>query len=140
MKLRKAIELCGEHQKNTMKEKTQESYGYLFRNLEALLGDAVIEDVSPQELYQFLLLLSEGRAKTTARLRFAQLKAFFGFIIESGAMRIVNPCNDSLLSKAFRAPRVKQRDILGREVVDEIVYRCQKPRDRLILELQARCA
>jgi integrase len=45
----------------------------------------------------------------------------------------------SLLSKTFRAPRMKQRETVGREVVDEIIYRCQKPRDRLILELHARC-
>ena len=49
-----------------------------------------------------------------------------------------NPCNDSLLSKTFRAPRMKQREIIGREVIDEIIYRCRKVRDRLILELQAR--
>ena len=52
---------------------------------------------------------------------------------------MANPCNDSLLSKTFRAPRMKQREIIGREVIDEIIYRCQKTRDRLILELQARC-
>jgi integrase len=29
--------------------------------------------------------------------------------------------------------------IIGREVIDKIIYRCQKPRNRLVLELQARC-
>ncbi len=46
---------------------------------------------------------------------------------------------DPLLSKTFRASRMKQREIIGREVVDEIIYRCHRVRDRLILELQARC-
>ena len=31
-----------------------------------------------------------------------------------------------------------QREIVGREVIDEIIYRCRKARGRLILELQAR--
>jgi integrase/recombinase XerD len=49
-----------------------------------------------------------------------------------------NPCEDPFLSKIFRAPRMKQREIIGREVIDEIIYRCHSARDRLILELQAR--
>ena len=139
MTLRNAIDLFRDHQKNSAKEKTRESYGHLFRNMEALLGDAAFGDISSQDLYQFLLLLTEGRARTTARLRYAQLKSFFNFTIERTGASMTNPCNDPLLSKTFRAPRMKQREIIGREVIDEIIYRCQKARDRLILELQARC-
>jgi integrase/recombinase XerD len=139
MTLRETIELFRDHQKNSTRDKTQESYGYLFRNLEALFGDSVMENMSSQDLYHFLLLLTEGRARSTARLRYAQVKAFFNFVIERAHVPTVNPCSDSLLSKTFRAPRMKQREIVGREVVDEMIYRCQKARDRLILELQARC-
>jgi integrase/recombinase XerD len=103
------------------------------------LGTVDLHDVSPQDLYEFLLLLTEGCAKSTARLRYAQLKAFFTFTIERTHVPLANPCNDSLLSKTFRAPRMKQREILGREVIDEIIYRCPTVRNRLILELQARC-
>jgi integrase len=139
MTLRDAIEQFRDHQKNSAKEKTRESYDHLFRNIEALLGDAALGDISSQDLYQFLLLLTEGQARTTARLRYAQLKAFFNFIIEITHASMTNPCSDPLLSKTFRAPRMKQREIIGREVIDEIIYRCRKARDRLILELQARC-
>ncbi len=51
----------------------------------------------------------------------------------------MNPCQDSIMVKAFKSPRIKQKDILSRESVDEIIYRSKKIRDRLILELQARC-
>jgi hypothetical protein len=40
MTLREAIELFKDHQNSRAREKTRESYGHLFRNLEALLGDA----------------------------------------------------------------------------------------------------
>ena len=50
-----------------------------------------------------------------------------------------NPCQDSIMVKAFKSPRMKQKDILSRESVDEIIYRSKKIRDRLMLELQARC-
>ena len=139
MTLHEAIELFKDHQKDNAKEKTQKSYGYLFRNLEALIENGPLEAMSPQDLYQFLLLLTEKRARSTARLGYAQLKSFFNFIIEGIHTPMTNPCNDPLLSKTFRAPRVKQREIIGKEVVDEIIYRCKKTRDRLILELQARC-
>lgn len=139
MTLRDAIEQFKEHQKTSAKKKTRESYDYVFRNMEALLGKIMFEDISAQDLYQFLLLLTEGRARATAYLRYAQVKSFFNFTIERTGTAMVTPCNDSLLSKNFRAPRMKQREIIGREAVDEIIYRCQKPRDRLILELQARC-
>jgi len=139
MTLHEAIEVFRDHQKDNAKEKTQKSYGYLFRNLETLLGNGLLRDISPQDLYQFLLLLTEGRTRSTARLRYAQLKSFFNFIIEATHASMTNPCNDPLLSKTFRASRVKQWEIIGKEVVDEIIYRCRKTRDRLILELQARC-
>ena len=61
------------------------------------------------------------------------------FFIERTHASLKNPCDDTLLSKIFRAPRTKQREIIGREVIDEIIYRCHSGRDRLILELQARC-
>jgi integrase len=45
-----------------------------------------------------------------------------------------------MLRKLFR-PRVKASfDILEKEVVDEIIFRTDKPRDRLLLELMARGA
>jgi len=139
MTLGNAIEQFRDHQKNSAKEKTRESYGHLFRNMEALLGDAALADISSQDLYRFPLLLTEGRARTTARLGYARLKSFFNFMIERTHASTTNPCNDPLLSKTFRAPGMKQRESIGREVIDEIIYRCRKARDRLILELQARC-
>lgn len=66
----------------------------MFRNLEALLGDTAIDDVSSQDLYQFLLLLTEGCARSTSGLRYAPLKAFFNFMIESTKAAMVNPCSD----------------------------------------------
>ena len=33
-----------------------------------------------------------------------------------------------------------QREIVGRKVIDELIYRCGKPSARFILALQARCS
>ena len=50
-----------------------------------------------------------------------------------------NPCDAPLLSKAFKTPKQVARRILDREIVEELIYNTQTLRDRLILELQARC-
>ena len=50
-----------------------------------------------------------------------------------------NPCNAPLLSKAFKTPKQVVRRILDREIVEELIYNTQTLRDRLMLELQARC-
>jgi integrase len=78
-------------------------------------------------------------AKSTRRLRYAQLKAFFNFTIDRCSLNMRNPCNTSLLSKSFKAPKQVPHKILDREIVDEMIYNSKRHRDRLILELQARC-
>jgi hypothetical protein len=46
-----------------VRDKTRESYSHLLRNLEALLGNTALDDISSQGLYEFLLLLTEGRSR-----------------------------------------------------------------------------
>jgi integrase/recombinase XerD len=54
-------------------------------------------------------------------------------------MSIKNPCNSAHLLKAFRNIPHKPRKILDKETVDEMIFNTKSARDRLILELQARC-
>ena len=49
MTLHEAIELFREHQKNSVRDKTRESYGHLLKNLEALLGDHALDGISSQD-------------------------------------------------------------------------------------------
>ena len=138
MTIQEGIELFRTHQKSQAREKTRESYAYLLRNLEALFGETATDAITPEDIHQFLLTVTDGRARSSARLRYAQVKAFFNLLLEHGKITS-NPCDDMMLRKTFRAPRYKDRDVVAREVVDEIIYRCRKPRNRLIMELQARC-
>ncbi len=64
MTVHMAIALFREHQKNSARDKTRESYGHLLKNLEALLGDRVLDSIGSHDLYQFLITLTKGRAKT----------------------------------------------------------------------------
>jgi integrase len=83
--------------------------------------------------------MTKTLSKSTRRLRYAQLKAFFNFIIEKCYPDLKNPCNAPLLSKTFRMPRQTPKTILEKEIVDEMIYNTKNQRNRLMLELMARC-
>ena len=97
------------------------------------------DSIGPDEIYHFLESITEGQAKSTRRLRFAQFKALYNFPIEKADLNMRNPCDDPILAKGFKAPKQVARRILDRETVEELIYNAENLRDRLILELQARC-
>jgi len=83
--------------------------------------------------------LTEAQSKSTRRLRYAQMKAFYNFLIEKSGLDMRNPCNVPILAKAFKTPKPVSRRILDRETVEEFIYNTKNLRDRLLVELQARC-
>ncbi len=139
MNIKEAIRHFKNHQQASFKLKTRKTYRYILEHFEKQFGDYLIDMLGPEALYQFLESLTEGRAKATRRLRYAQLKAFYNFIIENCSLEMKNPCTAKILSKSFRMPKRKPRKILDKETVDEMIYNTKKIRDRLIMELQARC-
>jgi integrase len=139
MNVNEAIILFRYYQQSHHRKRTIDSYQTLLSFFEKKHGDRSIESLQSDEMYQFLEHFTEGSAKSTRRLRYAQLKAFFNFIIDKCHHDMKNPCDTSLLSKTFRMPRQVPRTILDKETVDEMIYNTKNPRNRLILELQARC-
>jgi integrase/recombinase XerD len=138
MTMQEGIELFKRHQQSQAREKTRESYNYLLRNLDARFGEKAVDAICADDIQQLLLTVTGGRARSSARLRYAQVKAFFNFLIEHAKVT-TNPCDDHVLRKTYRAPRYKDRDVIAREAIDEVIYRCKKGRNRLIMELQAKC-
>jgi len=139
MIIKEAINIFQSSQINIHRKRTKNSYRYILEHFENQFADNHIEAITSDQIYQFLEALTEHAAKSTRRLRYAQLKAFLNFLISEKRYSMKNPCQDSIIVKAFKSPRMKQKDILSRETVDEVIYRSKKTRDRLILELQARC-
>jgi integrase len=121
------------------KQRTIESYRLLLERFEVIYAQRDLETIAPDEIFHFLENLTGDMAKSTRRLRYAQLKAFYNFIIDRCSLNMRNPCSTSLLSKSFKAPKQQPHKILDRETVDEMIYNTRRQRDRLILELQARC-
>jgi integrase len=139
MTIREAITLFGYHQRSDLKARTVQSYHPLLQRFEARFADRPFDSIGSEEIYQFLESLTEKLSKSSRRLRYAQLKAFCNFLIEKCNLNMRNPCNARLLAKAFKAPKQVARRILDREAVDELIYKAKNLRDRLTIELQARC-
>jgi integrase len=139
MNVQEAVTLLRYYQQSHHRKRTIDSYQTLLSVFEHTYGNRSLESLQSDEIYQFLENISARSAKSTRRLRYAQLKAFFNFIIDKCHHDMKNPCDTSLLSKTFRMPRQVPRTILEKETVDEMIYNTKSPRNRLILELQARC-
>jgi integrase len=85
-----------------------------------------------------MIQITEGQKKTTKRFKYILLKTLFNFIKNNFDASFVNPCDASILKKSFRNSRGRQWTILEKEVVDEIIFKAENPRNRLMLELMAR--
>ena len=111
---------------------------FLDKFQERFFGQQVVS-VSAEDIGRFLEEYTDNLNRSTRHLRYAQMKAFFNFVIEAADLNIKNPCNASLLFKTFKNVCHRPRKILDKETVDEIIFNSRSGRDRLILELQARC-
>ncbi|HBH86855.1 MAG TPA: site-specific integrase [Syntrophaceae bacterium] len=139
MTTKEAITLFKYYLQSNHKQRTLDSYRVILDRFAAIYGQRSLDAITPDEIFHFLETLTQNLAKSTRRLRYAQVKAFYNFIIDRCSLNMRNPCNTPLLSKSFKAPKQPPHKILDRETVDEMIYDTKRQRDRLLLELQARC-
>ena len=105
-----------------------------------LLGDHPLDEISTDDVIEFLNRVTEDCKPQTKRIRYANLSAFFNFIQDNIDPDLSNPCDSPVLRKLFR-PKVKvQWNIPEKDTVDEIIFRTTTLRNRLLLELMARSA
>ncbi len=139
MRISEAIELFQNHQRSMLRPRTIASYHHFLQRFETQFGELSFDSVGADDLCRFLETLTQNLSKSTRHLRYTQLKSFSNFCIEKREINIRNPCATPLLSKAFKRPKQVARRILDKEMVEEMIYNAKNPRDRLIVELQARC-
>jgi len=105
---------------------------------EEWIGDREIESISPDEILAYLTEKTEGQKQSTKRFRYTLLKTFFNFVKNTIDPSLTNPCDFPVLKKTFRLGKGRQWVILEKDVIDEIIFKTDKPRNRLMLELMAR--
>jgi integrase len=134
-----ALKVFRDYQKSNLKPSTVIGYRYLLDNFEELFADRDLTPISSEEAFQFLEIVTENNSKSTKRHRYSQLKAFFNFIIMNYEPDLSNPLDSPLMRKTFRLPKPKHREIIAKEIIDEVIFNSKNLRDRLLVELQSRC-
>ena len=112
MTISKAIEHFREYQRTTVKKRTQDGYKKLLEHFQSKFSDHQVDSIKSEELCRFLEPYTEGSARSTRRLRYAQLRALFNFVIDTFEMNIKNPCCVPQLFKSFKTVQQKPRKIL----------------------------
>jgi len=97
-----------------------------------------MQSLSSDEILGFLTQLTEGNKQLTKHTRYSYLSSLFNFIKNNNDSSLQNPCDNPMMRKLFKISEIPQWKILEKEVVDEIIFRTIKPRNRLMLELMAR--
>jgi len=120
------------------KTNTVRNYQFIFTRFCNQFGDRELESLTNEEILTFLTQFTEGTKQSTKRLRYSLLSAFFNFIKSSINPQLQNPCETPILKKLFKDPKPIHWKILEKEVIDEIIFRTEDQRNRLMLELMAR--
>jgi integrase/recombinase XerD len=122
----------------TFKKNTIKTYQSILSKLTAHFGERDLISLTSEEVLSFLTHVNQGTKQLTKRTRYSQLTAFFNFITQNLDPNFRSPCDTPMLRKLYRPSGHIRWTILEKEMVDEIIFRTTKPRNRLILELMAR--
>jgi len=134
-----ALKIFRDYQKPNLKPSAFMGYRYLIDNFEELFGDKDLTSISSEDIFHFLGTITDNSSKSTKKRRYSQLRAFFNFIIMNYEPDLSNPLDSPLVRKGFRIPEAKQREIIPKEVIDEVIFNSKNLRDRFLMELQPRC-
>ncbi|HYQ59500.1 MAG TPA: site-specific integrase, partial [Desulfatiglandales bacterium] len=133
MVIQEAIELFKEHQRSTVKKSTLKSYGKFLDHFRGRFSASEVVSVTADQIGRFLEESTGGLSRATRHLRYAQLKAFFNYVIEVTGLNAKNPCTAAVLAKAYKNVLHRPRKIFDKETVDEMIFNASNLRDRLIL-------
>ena len=122
----------------SFKKNTLRTYQSILSKFSAQFGERDLDSLTPDEVLSFLTQINQGTKQLTKRTRYSQLTSFFNFVTQNLDPNFRSPCNTPMLKKFYRSPGLTRWTILEKEVVDEVIFRTTKPRNRLILELMDR--
>ena len=121
-----------------LKKNTILNYEFILSRFQKHFDDIDLSSITSDDILEFMTTISGNTKQNTKRLRFTLLLAFFNFIKNSMDSNFKNPCENPSLSRLFRAGKNIQFKILEKDIVDEIIFRTENQRNRIMLELMAR--
>ena len=130
MKVSKAVKIWLDYHRAHSRPSTARAYEQFISTFHQQFGNHEVDDVTANDILEYMNRITEGLKANTIRAKFAYLHAFFNFIRINIDEEFINPCDTKMLRKLFRPREIRRWDILEKEVVDEIIFLTEKPRDR----------
>jgi integrase len=138
MNVSQASKIWLEYHRAHSKINTVRAYQFTIAKFNQNFANMKLNEVSTDDILDFMSKFTEGRKPQTKRIRFSHLTAFFNFIGNNFDCELKNPCDSQMLRKLFRPKTIVHWDIIEKDTVDEIIFRTDNVRNRLMLELMAR--
>ncbi len=138
MNVSQASKIWLDYHRAHSKENTVRAYEFTIARFNQNFANLNLNEVSTDDILDFMTKFTEGRKPQTKRIRFSHLTAFFNFMKNNFDCDLKNPCDVPMLRKLFRPKAIVYWDIIEKETVDEIIFRTNNVRNRIMLELMAR--
>ena len=138
MNVSQASKIWLDYHRAHSRHNTIKAYEFTISKFNQNFANLNLQEVTTDDVLDFMTQISEGRKPQTKRIRFSHLTAFFNFMRNDFDCDFKNPCDSPMLRKLFRPKTIVHWDIIEKETVDEIIFRTSKLRNRLMLELMAR--
>ena len=138
MNVSQASKIWLEYHRAHSKHNTIRAYEFTMEKFNQNFANLNLNEMSTDDILDFMAKITEGRKPQTKRIRFSHLTAFFNFMRNNFDCDFKNPCDSPMLRKLFRPKAIVHWDIIEKETVDEIIFRTDNVRNRLMLELMAR--
>lgn len=138
MRVSEAKRYCLDYHRSNSKPHTVRNYELVLSRFCDHFGDRDLRSLSSDDILTFLTRFTQGTKQSTKRLQYSLLSAFFNFIKNAVDPHCENPCETSILRKLFKNQKPAPWGIVEKEVVDEMIFRTDNVRNRLMLELMAR--
>jgi integrase/recombinase XerD len=138
MKVQQAVDFHLQYHKANSKKNTVRTCEFVLLRFATHFGKCDLASISQEEILSFLMSLTKNNKQATKRNRYSVLSSFYNFSINTALPALTNLCNSTVIKKIFRRPHPIQWQMVGKEVVDEIIFRTMNTRNRIILELMAR--
>ena len=103
---------------------TVRAYEFTIAKFNQNFANLNINEVSTNDILDFMAKITEGRKPQTKRIRFSHLTAFFNFMKNNFDSDLNNPCDSPMLRKLFRPKAFVHWEIIEKETVDEIIWFC----------------
>jgi integrase len=138
MKVSQAAKFWLNYHRANSSENTIRAYKELLERFCQENGEKDLKELTSDDVLDFLNEITEGRKPQTRKTKFSHLTSFFNFTKNNIDHSFQNPCDSPIVKKMFRARALAGWDILEKEIVDEVIFKTDNPRNRLMLELMAR--